>query len=66
MHVWLKESRVNRGLSIAAAAIEMGVSRETLRRVEDGQRPEPATAKRIADFYEQRVTDLWPVQERAA
>jgi DNA-binding XRE family transcriptional regulator len=68
MNIWLKEARINRGLSLAAAASEIGVSRATLVDVEDGHVPTPATAKRIADFYEQRVTDIWPVEtkEKAA
>ena len=66
MNVWLKEARINEGLSIAEAARAMGVARHTLRKVEEeGYMPEPATAKRIADFFERRVTDIWPV-ERAA
>lgn len=66
MNVWLKEARLNKGLSPAAAASEIGVSRGTLVAVEDGHTPTPEVAKRIADYYEQRVTDIWPVQEKAA
>jgi DNA-binding XRE family transcriptional regulator len=66
MNVWLKEARLNAGLSLAASAAEIGVSRATLVAVEDGHVPTPEVAKRIADHYEQRVTDLWPVQEKAA
>lgn len=64
--MWLKEARLNRGLSLAALSAEIGVARETLRKVEEGHVPSPESAKRIADFYEQRVTDIWPVEERAA
>jgi len=66
MNIWLKEARINRGLSLAAAAVEIGVARATLAATEDGHVPSPDVAKRIADFYEQRVTDIWPVQEKAA
>lgn len=66
MNVWLKEARLNRGLSPAAAAAEIGVSRGALVAAEDGTMPRPEVAKRIADFYEQRVTDIWPVEREAA
>ncbi|MHB1950193.1 MAG: helix-turn-helix transcriptional regulator [Acidiferrobacteraceae bacterium] len=54
--------RVNRGLSQSDAAAEIGVSRGTLDRAERGLRIQTARAKRIADFYGVKVTDLWPVQ----
>lgn len=65
MNVWLKEARLNRGLSPAAAASEIGVSRGALVAAEDGAIPSPVVAKRIADYYEQRVTDIWPVEKAA-
>jgi transcriptional regulator with XRE-family HTH domain len=59
----LKAKRLDQGLSLAAAAQAMGVSRMTLRRAETlGRRPGPVTAHRIATHYGYRVTELWPLE----
>lgn len=58
--------RLNRGLSINAAAIEMGIARGSLVKAERGELPHPAVAKLIADFYGVLVTDIWPVEDRTA
>ena len=55
--------RVNRGLSTTEAAEAMGIARGTLERAERGQSVQVGSAKRIADFYEVKVTDIWPVTE---
>lgn len=63
----LEERRLNAGLSHEELAKEIGVSHPTLRRVEQtGNRPIPKVAKKIADYYGVKVTDLWPVDERKA
>lgn len=63
----LKAERLNRGLSLTAAADEIDVPLNVLARAEAGDgRPHPRNAKLIADFYEVRVTDIWPVEEMAA
>lgn len=63
----LVRERINRGLSVAAAAEEIGVARGTLKALEAGQRVSPRTAKKVADFFGVQVTDLMPVEpsERA-
>ena len=58
--------RLNRGLSVAAAAKEIGVHRATLTSLESGARVHPESAKKIADFYGCQVTDLMPVEDVAA
>jgi DNA-binding XRE family transcriptional regulator len=58
----LTAERINRGLSVADAANEIGIARGTLVRAEAGEMPKPALAKKIADFYGTRVTDIWPVE----
>lgn len=58
----LAAARFNRGLSLRAAAEEIGVSEDVLMRAEGGTRPFPANAKRIADFYNVQPTDIWPVE----
>lgn len=63
----LRAERLNRGLSVSAAASQIGVSPTTLARAEDGAfTPRPANALKIAAFYGHRVTDVWPVREEAA
>ena len=59
----LEEARVNRGLSLRAAAREIGVDWKTLRRAERGDhRPQARNAFRIARFYGLQVTDIWPLE----
>lgn len=63
----LKAERLNRGLSLNAAATAMGVKPHVLRDAENlGTRPYPENGKLIADFYGVLVTDLWPVEEQSA
>jgi len=61
----LTAERVNRGLSIRALAREMGVAEQSLRRLEAGERVTPAIAKRIADYFGVKVTDLGPFRDMA-
>lgn len=61
----LEAERLNMGLTAKAAAKRIGIADHVLRYAETGGRPRPATAKKIADFYGVRVTDLWPVEEAA-
>lgn len=58
----LRRERINRGLSLEAAAERMRVSRDTLDRAERGVTyPRASTAYRIASFYGLQVTDVWPL-----
>jgi lambda repressor-like predicted transcriptional regulator len=57
----LATERRRRGLSTRAAAHEIGVSQAVVLRAEGGDGVWPRHAKRIADFYGVRVTDIWPV-----
>ena len=50
--------RLNRGLSLRAAADEIGVDRRTLEKLEKGHPIREEIAKRIADFYGCQVTDI--------
>lgn len=58
----LKAERLNRGLSVNDAAEVIGVPPHVVRTAESGVQPRPETAKRFADFYGCRVTDIWPVE----
>lgn len=62
----LLAERLNRGLSQADAAAEIGVARATLDRAESGLSVQPAKAKRIADYYGVLVTDILPAETKAA
>lgn len=61
MNLLLKRARFNAGLSPEALAKAVGVSPQTIRNIEDGSRPHPATAKKIADHFEVQPTDLFPL-----
>lgn len=58
----LAAERLNRGLSVEALAREAGVPAHVVRHAEAGGRPRPATALKIADYLELKVTDLWPLE----
>lgn len=61
----LKAERLNRGLSVNDAAAAIDVPSHVLRYAELGNQPRPENAKRIADFYGVRVTDIWPAESDA-
>lgn len=62
----LRAARLNRGLTTREVAAMLKLSRGTVVRAERGDGVYPATAKKLADFYGFKVTDLWPVAERTA
>jgi DNA-binding XRE family transcriptional regulator len=65
--VTLETLRLNAGLSPEQLAEKCGVSNVTIRNAErTGNRPQPQTAKKLADHFDLAVTDLWPVKERNA
>jgi transcriptional regulator with XRE-family HTH domain len=55
--------RLNNGLSTREAAKEIGISQAVLLRAERGEGVRPRHAKRITDFYDLEVTDLWPAPD---
>jgi transcriptional regulator with XRE-family HTH domain len=62
----LAQARVNAGYSIRGFAREVGISEQTLRRLEQGLSVRPEGAKPVADFFEIRVTDLMPADDSKA
>lgn len=64
----LKGERVNRGLTVETVCARLRIKPGSYRYYErtGGMPRDPAVAKRIADFYKVKVTDLWPVEEVAA
>lgn len=61
----LAEARLNKGLSVRACARDIGIHEASLRSLENGGSVHPATAKKVADYFGVRVTDIMPVREAA-
>jgi transcriptional regulator with XRE-family HTH domain len=61
----LRTARLNAGLSQRALAEKVGVNLATIQGLEDGRAAHPQNAKKVADEFGVKVTDLIPV-ERAA
>jgi transcriptional regulator with XRE-family HTH domain len=61
----LQSLRVNEGLSPNALAYRAGVSGNTIRMAEAGFRPSPRVQFAIAEVFELRPLDLWPIEEQA-
>ena len=62
----IAELRRRRGLSIRAAAAEIGVPKSNLHRLEHGDFVHPLVAVKVADYYGIAVRDLWPDEDEAA
>lgn len=54
--------RLDAGESLTERAERIGVHRRTLEQVEAGKMPSPRLAKRIADFYGLKVSELWDLE----
>jgi transcriptional regulator with XRE-family HTH domain len=61
----IKAERLNRGYSLRDLAQEIHVPEKSIRRLENGLGVNPSNAKKIADFYGVKVTDLMPVEAAA-
>jgi transcriptional regulator with XRE-family HTH domain len=61
MSLDMRKERINRGYSLRALSRELGVPEQTIRRAEQGQTPSVANARKLAEFYGVKVTDIWPV-----
>lgn len=62
----LPEARLNAGYSVRGLAAEIGVAENAVRRLEAGESVHPATAKKVADYFGIKVTDLMPLHREAA
>lgn len=60
----LQQLRINEGLSPNALAYRAGVSGNTIRMAEAGFRPSPRVQFAIAEVFELRPLDLWPIEEQ--
>jgi plasmid maintenance system antidote protein VapI len=65
MNFNLTAERLNRGQSIKGLARTLDVHEHSIRALETGKTVHPATAKKVADFFGVKVTDLMPL-DRAA
>lgn len=61
----LREERLRRGLSAKALAAQIDVSEDVLLYAERGGRPQPANARRIADYFGIDVLAQWPLPDPA-
>lgn len=57
----LTEARLNAGHSIRGLAAHLDVPEQSIRRLEEGKGVTPANAKKVADYFGLKVTDLLPV-----
>lgn len=62
----VKAERLNRGLTQRDLARECDVSLPTIQRLEGGATATPSNAKKVADFFGIKVTDLPGFAEMAA
>lgn len=58
----LTEARLNSGHSIRSLGEELGIGYQSIRRLEAGEPVRPAAAKKVADFFGVKVTDLMPLE----
>lgn len=58
MSIDLTEARLNKGHSIRSLADELEIHQHTIRRLEAGGAAHPAAAKKVADYFGCKVTDL--------
>lgn len=61
----MRREAFKRGLALAGLAREIGVSDSALRLIDQGKRPGPEVAKKVADYFERDVLELFPMPEAA-
>jgi DNA-binding XRE family transcriptional regulator len=57
----LAELRFNEGLTPEELGEKCNISGRTIRRLEDGAKPTPRVAKELADHFDVKASDIWPV-----
>lgn len=62
----LVTARLNAGLTQRALAKQAGVGLATVQRLEGRLGARPANAKKLADYFGVKVTDLMPTDRQAA
>jgi DNA-binding XRE family transcriptional regulator len=66
MNFDLRTARINAGLSQRELAAEVGVPYVTIQNLENGRGARPSNAKKIADHFDIKVTDLLPAEQSRA
>jgi len=62
----LAELRFNEGLSPEQLGEVCEISGRTIRRIEEGTaHPTPTVAKKLADHFDVKPTDIWPLPQKA-
>lgn len=61
-----ERERLNRGLSQSKIAKEIGISKSAWGRLENGESVGPRNALKVAEYFDLTVTELWPIQSKAA
>ena len=62
----LRTARINAGLSQRELAEVVDVPYVTVQNLERGRGARPSNAKKIADYFEIKVTDLLPTEQKEA
>jgi DNA-binding XRE family transcriptional regulator len=62
----LAELRFNEGLTPEQLGEACEVSGRTIRRLEEGIRPSPSIAKKLADHFKVKPSEIWPLDKEKA
>lgn len=54
----VRAARVNAGFTVRSLAEKLEMHPATLQRIEDGEAAHPRNVKKVADFFEVKVTDI--------
>lgn len=57
----LTELRFNEGLTPEELGEACRISGRTIRRIEEGAKPSPRVAKKLADHFGVKASEIWPV-----
>jgi DNA-binding XRE family transcriptional regulator len=63
--VTLAALRYDEGLSPEELGEACHISGRTIRRIEEGAKPSPRVAKKLADHFSVKPSDIWPVETTA-
>jgi transcriptional regulator with XRE-family HTH domain len=63
--VTLTALRFDEGLSPEELGESCHISGRTIRRIEEGATPSPRVAKKLADHFDVKPSDIWPVDSSA-
>jgi DNA-binding XRE family transcriptional regulator len=61
----LAELRFDEGLTPEELGEKCHISGRTIRRIEEGTKPSPRVAKKLADHFKVKPSEIWPVDAEA-